>query len=57
MVLRRFNFEFDESKNTNIDIMDRPEKFEHPVGMRSGATIHTRRGLNLIIKKREEALK
>jgi hypothetical protein len=33
--------------------MDKPEKLEHPVGMRSGATIHTRRGLNLIIKKRE----
>ena len=53
MVLRRFNFEFDESKNTSVDIMDKPEKLEHPVGMRSGATIHTRRGLNLIIKKRE----
>jgi len=26
---------------------------EHPVGMRSGATIHTRNGLHLIIKKRE----
>lgn len=53
MVLRRFNFEFDKSKSTSVDIMDKPEKMEHPVGMRSGATIHTRNGLHLIIKKRE----
>jgi cytochrome P450 len=53
MVLRRFDFEFDKSKSTNVDIMDKPELLEHPVGMRSGATIHTRNGLNLIIKKRE----
>jgi cytochrome P450 len=53
MVLRRFNFEFDKSKGTSVDIMDKPEKMEHPVGMRSGATIHTRNGLHLIIKKRE----
>jgi len=53
MVLRRFNFEFDKSKSTKIDIMDKPEHLEHPVGMRSGATIHTRNGLHLIIKKRE----
>jgi cytochrome P450 len=53
MVLRRFNFEFDKSKGTNVDIMDKPENLEHPVGMRSGATIHTRNGLHLLIKKRE----
>jgi cytochrome P450 len=53
MVLRRFNFEFDKSKGTKIDIMDKPENLDHPVGMRSGATIHTRNGLHLIIKKRE----
>ncbi len=53
MVLRRFDFEFDKSKGTNVDIMDKPENLEHPVGMRSGATIHTRKGLHLLIKKRE----
>lgn len=53
MVLRRFNFEFDKSKGTTEQIMDEPFKLEHPVGMRSGATIHTRKGLHLIIKKRE----
>jgi len=53
MVLRRFNFEFDKSKSTSVDIMDKPENLEHPVGMRSGATIHTRNGLHLLIKKRE----
>lgn len=53
MVLRRFNFEFDKSKGTTEEIMDEPFKLEHPVGMRSGATIHTRKGLHLIIKKRE----
>jgi cytochrome P450 len=52
MVLRRYNFEFDKSKSTKIDIMDKPEHLEHPVGMRSGATIHTRNGLHLIIRKR-----
>jgi len=53
MVLRRFDFEFDKSKfDTDIDIMDAPMKLEHPVGMRTGATIHTRRGLNMIVKKR-----
>lgn len=53
MVLRRFDFEFDESKFTDVDIMDHPQDVEHPVGMRTGATIHTRKGLNLIIKKRD----
>mmetsp|Transcript_27922 Transcript_27922/g.34457 ORF Transcript_27922/g.34457 Transcript_27922/m.34457 type:complete len:627 (+) Transcript_27922:180-2060(+) len=53
MVLRRFDFDFDESKGSIEEIMREPFKMEHPVGMRSGATIHTRKGLNLIIKKRE----
>jgi cytochrome P450 family 97 subfamily B polypeptide 3 len=53
MVLRRYNFEFDKSKATNVDIMDIPYLVDHPVGMRSGATIHTRNGLHLIIKKRD----
>ena len=54
MVLRRYDFEFDKSKGTTEQIMDEPFKLEHPVGMRSGATIHTRKGLNLIVKKRGE---
>jgi cytochrome P450 len=53
MVLRRFEFEFDASKFTNVDIMDHPKDLEHPVGMRTGATIHTRRGLHMIAKRRE----
>jgi cytochrome P450 len=53
MVLRRYDFEFDKSKFTSVDIMDEPFNLEHPVGMRSGATIHTRKGLHLLIKKRE----
>lgn len=55
MVLRRFEFEFDESKFTDVDIMDNPKDLEHPVGMRTGATIHTRKGLNMIVKRRELA--
>lgn len=53
MVLRRFDFDFDSSKFTNVDIMDHPKDLEHPVGMRTGATIHTRQGLHMIVKKRE----
>ena len=52
IVLRRFNFEFDSSSFTNVDVMDHPQNLEHPVGMRTGATIHTRRGLNMIVKRR-----
>lgn len=55
MVLRRFDFEFDSAKlaETNVDIMKHPEDLEHPVGMKTGATIHTRKGLHMVIKKRE----
>jgi cytochrome P450 family 97 subfamily B polypeptide 3 len=52
MVLRRFDFEFDASKFTDVDIFDHPKDLNHPVGMRTGATIHTRRGLNMIVKRR-----
>jgi cytochrome P450 len=53
MVLRRFDFEWDTSKfNDKVDVMDHPFDLEHPVGMRTGATIHTRNGLNVIVKKR-----
>jgi len=55
MVLRRFDFEFDASKlaETKVDIMEHPENLEHAVGMRTGATIHTRKGLHMVVKKRE----
>jgi cytochrome P450 len=53
MVLRRFDFSFDsdffEGKE---DVMSAPKHLNHPVGIRTGATIHTRNGLNLIVKKR-----
>jgi cytochrome P450 len=53
MVLRRFDFEFDESKlEGKTDINGPPKDLNHPVGMRTGATIHTRNGLNMIVKKR-----
>jgi len=55
MVLRRFEFEFDPAKasTTGVDIMDSPQNLEHAVGMRTGATIHTRNGLHMIVKKRD----
>ena len=53
MVLRRFDFEFDKSKSTNVDINDHPQNLEHPVGMRTGATIHTRQGLHMIVRERK----
>jgi cytochrome P450 family 97 subfamily B polypeptide 3 len=53
MVLRRYEFAFDPAKSTEIDILDHPYQLEHPVGMRTGATIHTRRGLHMLLKKRQ----
>ena len=55
MVLRRFEFDFDTSKldETSVGIMEHPQDLNHPVGMRTGATIHTRKGLHMIIRKRE----
>jgi cytochrome P450 len=53
MVLRRFSFEFDSSKFTDVDIYEHPKDLNHPVGMKTGATIHTRQGLNMIVKKRD----
>lgn len=53
MVLRRFDFEFDESKmDGKVDLYDHPQDLDHPVGMRTGATIHTRKGLNMVVKRR-----
>ena len=53
MVLRRFEFEFDKDFATAVDIYDHPQDLEHPVGMRTGATIHTRRGLHMLVRERE----
>lgn len=53
MVLRRFDFEFDPSKSTSVDMYDPPQTLDHPVGIRTGATIHTKNGLNMLIKKRQ----
>jgi hypothetical protein len=46
MVLRRFDFDFNPDFNTDVDMMEHPMDLEHPVGMRTGATIHTRKGLH-----------
>lgn len=54
MVLRRFDFEFDpEMLVGKTDVYEQPWDLNHPVGMRTGATIHTRNGLHLLVKKRE----
>jgi len=54
MTMRRFDFEFDESKQVGKDdIHDPPYGLNHPVGMRTGATIHTRNGLHMNIKRRD----
>lgn len=53
MVLRRFDFEFDpEFQVGKDDMMSPAQGLNHPVGIRTGATIHTRNGLNMIVKKR-----
>ena len=53
MVLRRFDFEFDTEKFVGkCDINDHPKDLNHPVGMKTGATIHTRNGLHMLVKKR-----
>ena len=53
MVLKRFDFEFDpdylEGKD---DLFSSPDGLNHPVGMKTGATIHTRNGLHMLVKKR-----
>ena len=58
MVLRRFDFDFDTSKlaETTVGIMEHPQDLDHPVGMRTGATIHTRKGLHMVIRKREPSI-
>lgn len=54
MVMRRFEFEFDPAAiHTDMDHSGPPELLDHPVGMNTGATIHTRYGLKMLIKRRE----
>jgi cytochrome P450 family 97 subfamily B polypeptide 3 len=53
MVLRRFDFEFDPDFSTEVPWDGKTEDLNHPVGIRTGATIHTRKGLHLRIKKRQ----
>lgn len=56
MTMRRFEFEFDESKFVGKDdIHSPPSGLNHPVGMRTGATIHTRNGLHMKIKRRQHS--
>ena len=53
-VLRRYDFEFDPASiHTAMDHTGTPESLDHPVGMRTGATIHTRYGLKMLIKRRQ----
>lgn len=54
MTVRRFNFAFDPDKQVGkIDVHGPPPDLNHPVGMRTGATIHTRNGLHLLVTQRE----
>jgi cytochrome P450 len=56
MILRRFEFSFDESHESHdskVGIMEHPMDLEHPVGMKTGATIHTRKGLHMIARRRD----
>ena len=55
MVLRRFDFEVDDDFTKSYSVPYDGLTFDqgHPVGMRTGATIHTRNGLHLKIKRRQ----
>ncbi|KAL7576510.1 hypothetical protein ACA910_018009 [Epithemia clementina (nom. ined.)] len=54
MVLQQFEFDFDPDFLVAKDDVQGPAQgLNHPVGMRTGATIHTRNGLNMLVKKRE----
>jgi cytochrome P450 family 97 subfamily B polypeptide 3 len=53
MTLRRFNFAFDPAYlQGKDDVMSPAQGLNHPVGMRTGATIHTRNGLHMLVTKR-----
>jgi cytochrome P450 len=53
MILRRFNFEFDPDYKSSVPMDGNTADLNHPVGMKTGATIHTRNGLHMIVKKRK----
>lgn len=56
MVLRRFDFEFAGSEKPDEvggTYGEHPQSLHHPVGMRTGATIHTRYGLKMNVYKRK----
>eukprot|EP00542_Grammatophora_oceanica_P012339 CAMPEP_0194036482 /NCGR_PEP_ID=MMETSP0009_2-20130614/8828_1 /TAXON_ID=210454 /ORGANISM="Grammatophora oceanica, Strain CCMP 410" /LENGTH=707 /DNA_ID=CAMNT_0038678249 /DNA_START=54 /DNA_END=2177 /DNA_ORIENTATION=- len=56
MLLKRFEFDFDRTRHTTsafCDVHEPPQRFDHPVGMHTGATIHTRHGLHMLVKRRE----
>jgi len=54
MVLRRFEFDFpEELKGGEVEYGEHPMDLQHPVGMRTGATIHTRQGLKMKVRRRE----
>ncbi len=56
MVLRRFEFEFNGVESPGTEggtYAEHPKALDHPVGMRTGATIHTRKGLHMKVKKRQ----
>ena len=56
MVLQQYDFAFDPDYFVGKDdIFSSPEGLNHPVGMNTGATIHTRNGLHLLVKQRETA--
>jgi len=53
-VLRDFSFDFDLRGRRKDEFDKHPKGLDHPVGMRTGATIHTRYGLHLKVKRREK---
>jgi cytochrome P450 family 97 subfamily B polypeptide 3 len=56
MVLRRFQFAFDPSYAIGKDdIMTPAQGLNHPVGMKTGATIHTRNGLHMLVSLRNNS--
>ena len=53
-VLRRYDFQFDPAAiHSTLDHLGAPESLDHPVGMKTGATIHTRYGLRMLIQRRQ----
>jgi len=55
LVLRRFEFDFDTDKHAGFGPLETTslQDKSHPVGMKTGATIHTRNGLHMKVRKRQ----